>query len=122
MNSHNFLQPHVPQPSVPVYVAATPLAPQPRRRRPRRLFFIIAALGFSILVLLTLIGSAFLLDGALRVKAAMADGETAVEVADFSAASAALEDAIKGLKEMKSGFPFLSYLKPVPWVGDQLSG
>jgi len=96
--------------------------PPPRRRRTRRNLCIVAIIAFSLTVIITLIGLAFLLDGALRVKVAMAEGETAVEAADFPAASEALEDAIGGLKEMKTGFSFLSYLKPVPWVGEQLSG
>mgnify|MGYP001602497002 FL=1 len=52
----------------------------------------------------------------------MAEGETAIEAADFSGATQALETALEGLQEMKSGFPFLAYLKPLPWVGDQLRG
>jgi hypothetical protein len=103
-------------------VVVEPRAHKPPRRNFRRYFVITAIISFLAVVLITLIGLAYLLDGALRVKAAMDQGETAIEVADFSAASDALEDAILGLKEMKSGFPFLSYLKPVPWVGDQLSG
>ncbi len=124
MNSHNFLQPPSPLVSAPIPVSVVEplIPPPPRRRRVRRNLFIVAIVAFSLTVIITLIGLAFLLDGALRVKAAMAEGETAVEAADFSAASEALEDAISGLKEMKTGFSFLSYLKPEPWVGEQLAG
>lgn len=98
--------------------------PSPRRRGPnvRKVCLGLAALGFMTVVVLTLIGVALLLDGAVRVKAAMAEGETAIDTADFSAASSALHDAVRGLREIKSGFPFLGYLKPVPWVGEQLAG
>ncbi|MDQ5952315.1 MAG: hypothetical protein QG626_442, partial [Patescibacteria group bacterium] len=95
---------------------------KPKRPAFRRYLFILAFLGFSITVILTLIGTAYLLDGALRVKSAMSEGETAMNAADFSAATDALDKALSGLHEMKSGFPFLSYLKPIPWVGEQLGG
>lgn len=120
MNSHNFLQAehgdlHAPQ-VAPVQIS------KPKRPAFRRYLFILAFLGFSITIILTLIGTAYLLDGALRVKSAMSEGETAMNAADFSAATDALDKALSGLHEMKSGFPFLSYLKPVPWVGEQLKG
>lgn len=127
MNSHDFLAPTrpLPSPTMPEQGGlSAPLQPKPKKsdRRLRKFFFIVACLGFLATIVLTLIGIAFLLDGALRVKAAMEEGQTAVETADFAAASEALGDAIAGLQEMKSGFPYLSYLKPIPWVGEQLEG
>lgn len=76
----------------------------------------------SAVTVMTVIGGALLLDGALRVKAAMSAGETAVSAADFAAANQSLDKAQSGLREMQAAFPFLSYLKPVPWVGEQLGG
>ncbi len=87
----------------------------------RRICVWLALAGLSVTFLLTLIGLAFLLDGALKVKAATAVGRTAVEASDLLVANQALEDAAVGLQEIKSGFPFLSYLKILPWVGEQLT-
>lgn len=120
VNSHNFLQ---QQPEISVASVYHP--PQILRPKPskfRRVLLIIATLGVLISGGLTLIGAGLLLDGALRVKAAMSEGQTAVETADFPAATTALNAALAGLREMKAGFPFLSYLKVVPWAGEQLAG
>lgn len=99
----------------------TPLPSQPARRL-RKFFLLVAGLGLSLTCILTLVGMAFLLDGALRVKAAVSAGESAIASADLQAASQALQDAVTGFEEMQSGYAFLGYLKPVPWVGDQIKG
>lgn len=122
MNSHNLLAPRLD--AEPVSVEADVLArPAPKRpRRVRNFFATLAVLGLLTTIVLTFIGIAYLLDGALRVKAAMSEGETALEATDFPAAIQALNLALAGIEEMQAGLPFLSYLKPVPWVGDQLKG
>lgn len=117
VNSHNLLSPR----SSPSRRTHPSLSPG-RRFGWRQVWLAVAVLGLLATVVITLLGVGYLLDGAFRVKSALTAGETALNTADFAAAAPALETALSGLKEMKAGFPYLTYLEPMPWIGQQLVG
>ncbi len=96
--------------------------PRAPRRRWRRAFFVIGVLGLLTTLVLTLYGLGLMISGAMTVRVAMSHGQAAMDEADFAAAEAALEEAADGLANMRQAFVFLSYLQPLPWVGEQLSG
>lgn len=71
-------------------------------------------------MVLTSIGLLQIVVGSFQVRQAMKAGELALEGGDISVAEEALQKAHRGLDVMQKGFPYLSYLKAVPWMGDQL--
>jgi hypothetical protein len=92
------------------------------RRRFRRWFLLLVAAVLTLILVVTLVGVGFLIDGGLRAKQALQQAETAGKAADFATANAALDEVIAGLEEMQSAFPWLRFLNHVPWLGKQLAG
>lgn len=125
VNSHNLLTPRslsssefIPTGKFGFEYPQLSLAPAPKKRR--RIWLRVLGLGLLTWFIITLVGVALAVDGAFRIKTAVSDGQAALEVADFTLASDSLERVRSGLLEVQRGFLFLTYLRPVPWIGEQL--
>jgi hypothetical protein len=119
VKSHDFLQSH---PGSSNFQRDIPTLVTPKRRRFRRWFLLLVAAVLTLILVVTLVGVGFLIDGGLRAKQALQQAETAGKAADFATANAALDEVIAGLEEMQSAFPWLRFLNHVPWLGKQLAG